>query len=427
VKVSPRILALSLSVLAAQVHANGIQINEQNASSGGTAHAGRSSSALDASTLFGNPAGLTKLKRAEVSGGLGIIDASVDIENVQADNAGTNKGDSVPLSVVPFAYYSAPVSDRLMAGVGLYVPYAIVNDYESTFQGASHGSKSKVQVVTLQPTIAFRINDKVSIGGGPTINRLDGLLENTLTTDGLLGSDGDTQISIKGDDTALGYNIGAMIELDSRTTWGIAYHSHVEYKLKGRTKVKNSPSAFGLDGRYDAKLDITLPEWVDTSVTHRINERWTAYGGFVWTRWSHLDALEVRNEGVPGGLVGDNFQTLREDLKWRETWAGSIGASYQLNPQWLLRGGLGYDPSPTTNAHRNVRIPVGHRKAVTLGAAWTPGPDLTIDVAYGYLRETTAKVDQAERSISGIPLQPAYSAEYENSINVLNMQATYRF
>jgi long-chain fatty acid transport protein len=422
-----KILASSITIAAAPVLANGIAVNEQSASGAGTAYAGRSSSALDASTIYGNPAGLGKLKRRQLSGGLGIIDASDDISQARGANSGTNKGDSVPLTIIPFGYFSSPLDEHFTVGLGLYVPYGIVNDYEKTFQGASHGSKSKVQVITLQPTLAYRINYHISVGGGPTINQLDGLLENTLTTDGLLGSVGDTRISIKGDDVAAGYNFGVMIDFTDKTTWGLAYHSHVDYKLKGHTRVENSPAAFGLNGRYDAKLDITLPEWLDTSVTHKFDERWTGYLGAVWTRWSRLEAIEVRNSGVPSGSVGDGFQTLREDLKWHDTWAGSVGASYQLHPHWILRTGLAYDPSPTTNEHRNVRIPVGNRKAITLGAGWSPNPDFTLDVAYGYLWENTASVNQPGRGLGDIVLQPAYSAKYDNRIHCLNAQLTYRF
>jgi len=431
-KISPaKTFVLLMCSIATQALANGFSINEQSASGAGTAYAGRSSSALDASTLYGNPAGITKLKRTQVSGGLGFIDARVGIKATRGTNSVTNsvtnKGDSVPLTIIPFGYFSTPLNNDFTAGVGLYVPYGIVNDYESTFQGASHGSKSKVQVITLQPTLAYRINDYASIGGGPTVNRIDGLLENTLTTDGLLGSTGDTNVSIKGDDIAVGYNIGAMIDPAGNTTWGLTYHSKVDYKLRGHTKVANSPAAFGLDGRYSATLAITLPESLDTSVTHKFDQRWTGYVGAVWTRWSRLEALEVGNSGVPSGLVGDNFQTLREELKWHDTWSGSIGASYRLNQQWVLRTGVAYDPSPTTNEYRNVRIPVGHRKVFTLGTGWSPNPDFTVDVAYGYFWENTASVNQAERSVSGIVLQPAYSAKYDNSIHCLMAQMSYRF
>src|SRR5471030_873957 len=100
--------AAAILCVSTSAGANGIALNEQSASSAGTAYAGRSSSALDASTIFGNPAGLTKLKRTEISGGAAVVSVSDDISDAQSSASGTNKGDSVPLGVVPFAYMSTP-------------------------------------------------------------------------------------------------------------------------------------------------------------------------------------------------------------------------------------------------------------------------------------------------------------------------------
>ncbi len=416
---------IALGIASGEALANGIAINEQSASGAGTAYAGRASSALDASTLYGNPAGLTKLARTEVSGGFAIVHAKDDISQPEGPSSGSNKGDSVPLAGIPFGYLSTPINDAFTLGFGMYAPYGVINDYERGFQGRYHGSYSKIQVVTLQPTIAYKINDKVSVGFGPTINRIDGHLKNDLATNALNGGGGDTHIDIKGDDTAFGYNLGVMVDLSDDTTWGITYHSKVDYQLGGQTKVKNSPAALGLNGNYDAKLDITLPESVDTSITHKFDGKWTAYVGAVWTRWSRLEAIEVENSGVPALGQALGFGTLGEDLKWHDTWSASIGASYQLNPEWVLRTGFAYDPSPTDNDYRNVRIPVGDRKVLTFGAGWSPSPDLTVDVAYAYLWETRTSVDVADNT--GIGLQPAYSAKYDNSAHGLTAQLTYRF
>ncbi|MBI8114765.1 outer membrane protein transport protein [Pseudomonas paraeruginosa] len=420
-------LALTISAVSTYTLANGIAINEQSASGAGTAYAGRASSALDASTIYGNPAGLSKLKRTEVSGGLAIVKAKDDISQAHSTAQGSNKGDSVPLAAVPFGYFSTPINEDFTFGLGIYVPYGIINDYENGFMGSSHGSYSKVQVITVQPTIAWKINDKVSVGFGPTFNRIDGQLKNTLATNALNGGNGDTKISIKGDDTAIGYNVGVMVDLTDDTTWGLTYHSKVKYHLGGNTEVKNSPAFLGLNGKYDAKLDITLPESVDTSITHKFDDKWTGYVGAVWTRWSRLETFDVRNSGLPAGPIGQNFQTLSEDLKWRDTWSFSVGTSYQATPEWVLRTGFAYEPSPTTNEDRNVRIPVGDRKVFTLGAGWSPNQDLTVDVAYAYLWESTASVNQSAKSIGPIDIQPAYSAKYDNSAHGLTAQVTYRF
>lgn len=402
--------------------ANGIALNEQSASSAGTAYAGRSSSALDASTIFGNPAGLTKLKRTEISGGAAVVSVSDDISNAQSSAPGTNKGDSVPLGVVPFVYMSTPLDDRFSIGLGLYAPSGLINDYENSFQGRYHGSYSTTKEVTLQPTIAYRINDYVSIGGGPTINRFTAKLKNDLAT-GALNNGQDTEVTIKGDDTALGYNLGILFDLSEATSWGINYHSKVDYHLEGHTEVAGSPSVIPLDGNYKSKIDITMPESVDTSITHHFNNRWTGYLGTTWKRWSRIEKVETNNSGLSPLGEAAGLGRMTEEMNWRDTWSAAVGASYQLNQQWLLRAGYAYDPSPVRNADRSVRIPVGNRQAVTMGGAYSPNADLTIDFAYGYLWDSKVSVKQSNDS----GLQPEYSSNYNNSANGVSVQATYRY
>ncbi|AZD16653.1 MULTISPECIES: OmpP1/FadL family transporter [Pseudomonas] len=402
--------------------ANGIALNEQSASSAGTAYAGRSSSALDASTIFGNPAGLTKLKRTEISGGAAVISVSDDISNAQSSAPGTNKGDSVPLGVVPFVYMSTPLDDRFSIGLGLYAPSGLINDYENSFQGRYHGSYSTTKEVTLQPTIAYRINDYVSIGGGPTINRFTAKLKSDLAT-GSLNNGQDTEVTLKGDDTALGYNLGILFDLSEATSWGINYHSKVAYHLEGHTEVSGSPSVIPLDGNYNNKIDITMPESVDTSITHHFNNRWTGYLGTTWKRWSRIEKVETNNSGLSPLGEAAGLGRMTEEMNWRDTWSTAVGASYQWNQQWLLRAGYAYDPSPIRNADRSVRIPVGNRQAVTLGGAYSPNSDLTIDFAYGYLWDSKVSVKQSNNS----GLQPEYSANYNNSANGVSVQATYRY
>ncbi|NWD67034.1 outer membrane protein transport protein [Pseudomonas gingeri] len=402
--------------------ANGIALNEQSVSSSGTAYAGRSSSALDASTIYGNPAGLTQLKRSEVSGGIAVISPKDDISDAQSSAGGTDKGNSIPLTAVPFAYMSTPLDERLSVGLGLYVPFGLVNDYESTFQGRYRGSYSKTQAITLQPTVAYKVNDYLSIGGGPTINRFDAKLQNYLAT-GALNNGKDTLVTIDGADTALGYNIGVLVDLSDTTRWGATYHSKVSYQLKGHTEVSDSPTQLALDGKYDARIQLDTPESLDTSFTHHFNSRWTGYLGAVWTRWSRLEKFEAINRNVSAAGQSAGLEQTGEQLNWHDTWSGAVGLSYQLSPQWLLRTGYAYDPTPISNADRSVRIPAGNRKALTLGAAYSPSADLTIDLAYGYLWDSKVAVQQSSTS----SLQPGYDAEYNNSAQELAVQATYRY
>ncbi|CAN7344217.1 OmpP1/FadL family transporter [Pseudomonas sp. GL-B-26] len=414
-------LSLAVAMASTQIFASGFALNEQSISGMGTGFAGRSSSADDASTVFGNPAGMSRLKREQVTGGVAFIDAHADISDASSrPNSGTNKGDMVPFMGVPMGYYVKPIDDQWAVGFGVYAPFGLVTDYENGFAGRYFGSKSEVTIVTLQPTVSYAFNDKVSIGFGPTINRIDGTLESNLS---LNPRAADGTVKIKGDDTALGYNIGIMVQALESTRLGLTYHSKVKYKLEGDTKVNYGLlSALGQNPnqKFDASLDITTPESVDFSVTHQLNDQWTLYAGSTWTRWSRLKEISVENEGVPAALAARGFGTITEEQNWHDTWAHAIGASYQLNKQWVLRTGLSVDQSPTNNVNRSPRIPTGDRKIFSLGAGWSPTDDLTIDIAYSYLREESVKVNNSNG-------RQNYSAEYENYANGFGVGATYRF
>ena len=379
---------------------------------------GQASSAEDASTVFGNPAGMSRIKREQVTGGVAAIDASTDIKHASGGApGGTNKGDMVPFTAVPMGFYVKPIDEHWAFGVGMYAPFGLVTDYESSFAGRYAGKQSKVQVITLQPTVSYAFNDVVSIGFGPTINRIDGTLSSA--TPGPGGSDG--KVKIKGDDTALGFNAGILVQATDSTRVGLTYHSKVKYSLDGNTKITGIGFGPANGAKFDAGLDITTPESVDFSVTHELNDQWTLYAGSTWTRWSRLKDITVENSGVPpflGGSAGP-IGTIKEEQNWHDTWASAIGAAYKLNKQWTLRTGLSVDQSPTNNTDRSVRIPTGDRKAISFGVGWSPTDDLTIDAAYSYLKEESVSVN--------LPAKGNYKSSYHNSANGFGVGATYRF
>ena len=249
-------LSLTLVSATSQGFASGFAINEQSVSNMGTAFAGRSSSADDASTVFGNPAGMSRIKREQISGGISLIHAKTDIDNASGSATGSNDGDMVPFIGAPMGYYVKPLDDNWSVGLGLYVPFGLVTDYERSFQGRYHGDRSEVQVITLQPTVSYRFNEQLSIGFGPTINRINGELTSA-ANDPLTGNDG--KVEIKGDDTALGYNLGVLFEVTPQTRFGLTYHSKVDYRLKGDTKISGPGFIATSAGTYDASLELTTP------------------------------------------------------------------------------------------------------------------------------------------------------------------------
>lgn len=411
-------LTLALAATSGHGFASGFALNEQSISAMGTSFAGRSSAADDASTVFGNPAGMARIKRDEISFGAAVIHAKSDIRKASGRTplggaiSGSNDGDMVPDTGVPMGYYVKPLDDKVAFGLGVYAPFGLMTDYESGFQGRYQSDKSYVRVITVQPTLSYRFNDQLSVGFGPTFNHIEGELTSSLFT-----PLGDGKVKVKGDDTAVGFNAGVLYEFSPRTRVGLTYRSRVKYELEGDTKVQ-APALLGIAGKYDANLDLTTPESVDMSITHQLDDAWTLYAGSTWTRWSRFKEIRVENEA---STLPANLNTIVEEQNWHDTWAHAIGLAYKVNPQWTLRTGIAVDQSPINNTDRSPRVPSGDRRIFSLGAGWSPNADMTIDVAYSYLKEESVDVNRSSTS------RGSYNASYKNSAHGLGASLTYRF
>src|SRR5690554_375350 len=238
-------VAIAAAALASQAHAGGYQINEQSVSGQGYGHAGRSSNVNDATIVFGNPAGMSFLDRAQVTAGGTYLNVNTDINNAEASRdfgagpvpiEGSSDGDIVPGTLVPFAFYAHPVNEQLAFGFGVYAPFGSKTEYEDSFLGGYFGNHTEVTVMSAQPTVSYRFNDQWSVGLGVTYNRVDGELAARTPTGNPLDPSTGGEVRIEGDDEAWGYNIGVMYQPVPETTFGLTYRSKVSYTLEGTSR-----------------------------------------------------------------------------------------------------------------------------------------------------------------------------------------------
>lgn len=438
--------AVSAAAVASQAQAGGFQLNEQSVSGQGYGHAGRSSNVEDATIVFGNPAGMSFLDRAQVTAGGTYLNVNNDISNVTATRnldsgvatggapsgmqvpvgsvPGGNEGDMVGNKAIPFAFYAHPVNDKLAFGFGVYAPFGSKTDYEDDFQGRYFGNYTEVKVMTAQPTVSYRFNDQWSVGAGVTYNKVEGELRRQIPSDPSYNPAGDVDARVDGDDEAWGYNLGVIYQPVPETTLGLTYRSEVEYELEGDFAATDP---LGRVVRADnAYLDLTTPETVNFSVTQQMTDKLKLMFGASWARWSKFQEIRVTGDSIA--------EITQETQNYSNAWAFAVGGEYQLNPEWALRAGLSLDQTPTSDEHRSVRIPSDDRRIFSLGAGWTPIDALTVDVAYSYLTERSTHVEQSRSDHLASPAtggQPVggttYSADYKNEAHGFGAQLTYRF
>lgn len=159
-----------------------VTLFEQSVSAAGNAYAGRGAQITDASLVYSNPAALTKLKGAQFSGGANLIYATTRYSDASAQSAngmsvtGRDSGKLTLSELVPFAFYSDHFTDNLSWGIGVYAPFGLSSDYNDDWVGRYFGDETSIKVVSMQPTVAYKLSKDWSFGLGVNVNYAEGTL-----------------------------------------------------------------------------------------------------------------------------------------------------------------------------------------------------------------------------------------------------------
>lgn len=393
---------LTLAACGSAAHAAGYALIEQNASGLGNAYAGQAASAQDASTIFFNPAGMTMLPDRQVVLAGHLIKPQAEFSGGVTPNiGGGNGGDAGGLAFVPNAYFAFRLTPDVHLGIGAFAPFGLKTDYDSTWVGRVHAIESELKTINVNPSIAWKLNDALSLGAGVSIQYIEATLTNA-TGAGLPPVIG----AVKGDDYGWGFNLGLLWKASERTRFGLAYRSKIDHTLEGDLKMNGAVVVAPV------YADVTLPDSASLSAFHRINDRWDVMADVSWTSWSRFDVLNVVN------AAGVSVTSTPEN--WDDTWRVSVGANWRLNDRLMLRGGIAYDETPVSDRYRTARIPDEDRTWLAFGAQYRLSPQSLIDVGYAHLFVKDARIDELRTPLT-------LRGEYDSAVDILSVQLTHTF
>lgn len=424
--------------------ASGFALIEQNASGMGNAYAGQAATAQDASTVYFNPAGLARLPgRQAVIAGHAILptpefaNSATTIAPLQV-NLGGNGGTAGELAFVPNLYLSWQVNQDWFAGLGLNAPFGLKTGYDANWAGRFHAIESSLKTINVNPSVAYRLSDAVSLGAGLSFQKADAKLSNAVNYSAAafaaggapllaaIGGAGQEGVGlIKGDDSTWGYNLGALFNLGEDTRIGLSYRSSVKHQLKGTVAFTNRPAllAGGIpDGAVTATLK--LPASASWSLFHRYNERWDLLADISWTQWSSIRSLDIYRD--TGALLSTT------PLNWRNTYRLSLGANHRYSETWTLRLGIAYDQSPVPDFDRTPRVPDNDRTWFSVGAQYNLSKDDAIDFGYTYIYLISSTVNLCSgANAAAYPTtcsgKNALAGSFSGNINLLSVQYRRRF
>lgn len=419
----PALIAVAFSGTAA---AAGFQLQNQNASGTSVAFAGAAAVAEDASTIFFNPAGMTYLEQGHsISLSGTVIDRSVKFTDTGTDRIrisqdvptsrlaiGDNGGNGGGTALVPAGYYSYAITPALRVGVGMSVTYGSETEYGEEFAGRFSGQYASIHQMNLNPSIAYRVNEVVSLGAG--INFAKNEIEFRQYTPTGLSTAGKAVLS--GDDTAWGYNVGAMFQLSPQSRVGVSYRSTMKFHLDGTLKV----DAANVNQKIKAELE--TPDTFSLALSHKLNDRLELLADATWTGWSSVKTLMP----VDAGTGARATAPLRYNFK--DTWRVGIGGKYQLNQAWNLRAGLAYDETPVPDdAHRTMTVPDSDRIWLAFGARWSMNKATSLDMGYAHIFFKDAKTARNVSSTDETYVRQTVRGDFKTRADLFSVQLNYNF
>lgn len=457
-------LALALTGAGGAAFGAGFQLNESSASGLGLASAGGAALAEDASTMWNNPAGLSRLQGRQAVGVLHLIRPSIKFSDhasvaAAAQPLGDNGGDAGGLNVVPNLYLALPVGPGVSAGLGVSAPWGLVTEYDDTFIGRFQATRSSIRTINVNPGVSWKAGPSVALGFGLNYQRIDAEFNNQLNYSAALlnaaaahGIQPGTatfgaiaqataglasQASVKGKDDAFGWNVGVLWDVAPQMRLGAHYRSRIRYRIDGDVRFTNpalpalaSPAlaatvdalanGVGRAALFDSPVtaEVTLPAIANLTWVGSIGSAWDLMADLQWTEWSTIQNLRfVRTNGT---VLQDTPENFRDSVKV------AVGAAYRPGGPWLLRGGLAWDQTPVRDAYRTPRLPDADRLWLTFGGQYALDKALRLDWGLAYIHSRTSDIDKS----GDPPSVAAYgrlNGSYKSATVVVSAQVGYSF
>lgn len=448
IKLSPLVLAAVAAGFSTQAFSAGFSLFEQGASGQGVAYAGASAVGEDASTIYFNPAAMTRLSGQQI-----VVAGHIVVPNSDYKDSGQSSLPNLPpgsltgpnsdggsTGFIPNFYWAAKLENDLHVGVGVNVPFGLATEYDDGWVGRYHGLKSEITTININPSMAWKASNTVSLGFGLSFQYIDIELTNNIFSPAVCGAlggacntAGDSHLKLEGDDISIGWNVGVLWDITQKDRLGVAYRSDVKHEVTGNADytMDSDPALQAiLAGANAAVAPFTLftdaaltavasmPETFSVSYVRDINDQWSLLADWTWTGWSSLDVVDiVLTGGAPGQDPG-------LDLAFSNTNRLSVGGHYKPGNNWIFRGGLAYDESPVRSPEqRSARVPDSDRTWLSFGFGYEPSQSWSIDVGYSHLFVDDADINNVSRASSGATLVGTYEA----SVDILSAGVNFNF
>ena len=387
--------------------------------------------AYNPSAIFFNPGGMTQLDKPMISLGIGPLVPSSDYTN---DNG--NKHSMEDYSAwVPSFYATMPFKEKFVFGFGINSPYGLETDWSKTGPLRYGATYSKISLLNFNPSVAYEVNEKVSIGGGIVYGIANADMQSQMdmvATNFSVSNNtdydptyADASQKLSGDGDGWGYDFGVLYMPLENHRFGFTYRSEIKTKIEGEVEMNglNGTMAglFGTSYKTDAETDIRFPESVMLGYAYNPG-KWTFALDGEWVNYSTTNDLTITYTKETNASRLGVLKNNDANRDWHTTWNLGMGTNYEFNETWEARAGYYYYPRVIPEKTWDNSVLDAATNGFTMGGSFNR-PSFSIDLAYAYILLDKRTIHNDVTA----GLQSSINGSYETQAHSLQVTGTYKF
>ncbi len=400
---------LGILAVSPTVPASGFAIPEYSIAGIGTSNA-LVANPEELGAIVYNPAAMSFHQHSSVTAGLMFFMPTLEVTTT----SGHQESDGESTVPIPNLQGALKVNKRVSIGLGVTAPFGLETVWPlGTFPklstpipvapgltqppGRFHPTQSKLELVSIIPTVAFRVNENLGLAAGVDYYNARELKFNT----GL--------VRINGDGDGWGWNLAAIYRSGPFSV-GASYHSKAKVDLDGSLAAPGLPSV-------NAKADLDLPFRFQLGVRYALTDKLAAELDWTRTGWNNFTEIVVSSTATGAVLT-------RSANYWDNADAFRLGMTYDVTPETQLRLGYTYDQTGQTNEYFTARIPDADRQLFSIGAAHSFGSGWQLEGGYMYVLlddnnyRGNRPFDPAHRDPNGTS---ALDGKYEGHVHIFGI------
>lgn len=297
----------------------------------------------------------------------------------------------------PFSIYGLfqfKKDSKLKYGIAVYTPFGSTVQYEKNWIGRFALTRLELKAIFVQPTIAYRITDKLGVGAGFVYSTGNVNLQKDIPVQFSDGTYGHAELAGKA--SGFGYNVGIDYKVNDKFSIGLNYRSKVQMNLKDGEATFTVPSSLDAnfpDGKFMGGLP--LPQVTTLGFGYKANNKLDLVLDVNYVGWKAYDTLAfdyVQNT--------TSLADTKSARNYKSIFAFRAGASYKVVENFELRAGGGYGFSPVQAGYLTPETPDGNRAYVTTGLGYNLGKHFSIDASFYYTQIKRGDTNQ-ETNLSG--------------------------